>query len=716
MRYVVIVVLCAMTAHAQSNYWFRFDKVSSNGYKELFVLDDSAAYLASSHGLYRSTNGGNFWRQVISPAFPGDIFSIAPNPRSSPQGLILSTFLYIDNKGTAGIFNSLDGGVTWGYLGGAVGNSGKNALPAGMEGYYMQCNPDNMVHLDLFGFLRRYIDGLPWDDRANIRGFATFDDNRAILYTHSGMVYVSGSGSTPWRQGWRLAITGIEHEEILHIFTEGDDAWAGTALSGIRHSTRPDFRWSDASGGLGGQGDPSMRVRRIFRDKRGPLVAMTSDGFYNSADGMNWQHVSSALPGWESVGRAAIDFQGRYFVLYGRDNVIVSEDEARTWIPRMTGLEMDSVRDIILQDGELLAAGAQCVFGYASSVWMQRIEGLATTRIRLFGLLPDTSVIAIDDAGRVSRRVYRGAPWTALSDDLLGENVRCVGAGPDGFIFAGTERGAVFVSTDGGSSWAATHPGSTTVPIAVVLPVNDRLLFAGSFGEGLYQSTDHGENWIRVNNGLTHPNITSLARTPDGDLFAGTYGGGVFRSEDDGVSWTPTPTAVPGIYITALVSNHIGVVAAATYDAGVFYTRNDGATWSAMNDGLEDTRIVRLLNSSTEGLLIALTEDGAMFRKNVALPTAIHDAPVSPEFILRASYPNPFHDEIAVEYEMPRAGTIRLLLCDLLGSEVARREEEVLTNGSCHSTLSTVSLPSGVYVLSLESGGSRQQRVLTHIR
>jgi photosystem II stability/assembly factor-like uncharacterized protein len=720
MRVIVVFLLCSCALQAQYGVWKQIDNVGLYGYQDVFVLDDSTVCVASRFGLYRGIDGGLFWREVLSDVRPEYIASVVPYPAVSPNGLVMSSDTRIGDKGTAGIFSSTDGGVTWGYHGGAVGNSSSDALPAGMDGFYMKCGPDYLVHLDRFGFARRYIEGIPTAEIRQVRGIATFDDNRALAYTYPGTVYVSGNGWAPWQQDWKLANRGIEDATVLHIHTEGDDAWAGTECSGIKHATRPKFTWSDASGGLGQKGELSMYVRRIFRDKRGPLVALTYNGFYRSTDGRNWDLVSSALPDWGKPARSAIDYQGNYYVLYGRDSVIVSEDEAQSWSLRMTGLVMDSVFDIIVQGGELLSAGKECVFAApvgssGDPHWHQRIEGLSNPRLRVFTLLPDSSVLAFGVTGTVSRKPLRDRAWTEVSTDLAGETVHCAAAGP-GIVLAGTARGALFLSTDSGATWTERSPDVGGSSVVEVLAISDSVFLAGTFGAGLHRSDDAGLHWSRISNGITHPNITALLRAPDGVVYAGSYGDGVFRSDDGGLTWRVTSAALPGRYVTDMAANHISVVAVSTMDAGVFSTRHGGDAWSQVFSGGENPRIKRLLHYPSGNYFYGIRHDGTLRRSMGGLPTSAGELPVPSVMEIHAVYPNPFRDAITVEFEIRKPGAVRITLLDMLGREVARLEEDIAAPGFGHRTLRPVSIIPGVYLIVFESGGERMTRLVTNFR
>jgi beta-glucuronidase len=83
------------------------------------------------------------------------------------------------------------------------------------------------------------------------------------------------------------------------------------------------------------------------------------------------------------------------------------------------------------------------------------------------------------------------------------------------------------------------------------------------------------------------------------------------------------------------------------------------------------------------------------------------DAPAPRSFSLEANYPNPFNPSTTIRYSLPTSGTVLLRVYDMLGREVAVLADEEQNAGE-HAVVWTASeLPSGVYLCTLTSGGSR---------
>jgi len=75
------------------------------------------------------------------------------------------------------------------------------------------------------------------------------------------------------------------------------------------------------------------------------------------------------------------------------------------------------------------------------------------------------------------------------------------------------------------------------------------------------------------------------------------------------------------------------------------------------------------------------------------------------QFSLQQNYPNPFNPVTEIRYEIPRDGFVSLKVFNVLGEEVKVLVNARQSQGIYTATLNAGSLPSGVYVYALESGG-----------
>jgi hypothetical protein len=85
-------------------------------------------------------------------------------------------------------------------------------------------------------------------------------------------------------------------------------------------------------------------------------------------------------------------------------------------------------------------------------------------------------------------------------------------------------------------------------------------------------------------------------------------------------------------------------------------------------------------------------------------------------FALHPNYPNPFNPSTEIAFTLAAAGRTEVLVYDLLGREVARVVDGVLTEGMHRKTWDATGLSSGVYLCRLVSGKSVATRKLVLLR
>lgn len=87
-----------------------------------------------------------------------------------------------------------------------------------------------------------------------------------------------------------------------------------------------------------------------------------------------------------------------------------------------------------------------------------------------------------------------------------------------------------------------------------------------------------------------------------------------------------------------------------------------------------------------------------------------------PDKVTLTSYPNPFHQQATVEYTLPEAADVRLVVYDVLGREVAELANGRQEAGRHRVQLQGSSLSSGVYFGRLEVGSERHTKKITVVR
>ncbi len=80
------------------------------------------------------------------------------------------------------------------------------------------------------------------------------------------------------------------------------------------------------------------------------------------------------------------------------------------------------------------------------------------------------------------------------------------------------------------------------------------------------------------------------------------------------------------------------------------------------------------------------------------------------EFTLGQNYPNPFNPSTTITYDIPKSGSVRLVVFNLLGQEVAKLVDGKQGSGSHRVVFDASRLTSGMYIYMLEVDGAQAAR------
>jgi hypothetical protein len=101
------------------------------------------------------------------------------------------------------------------------------------------------------------------------------------------------------------------------------------------------------------------------------------------------------------------------------------------------------------------------------------------------------------------------------------------------------------------------------------------------------------------------------------------------------------------------------------------------------------------------------------------LPSVVSGDPVAestpdiPEaFVLAPNHPNPFNPTTTISFTLPEASHVRLSVYNMLGQEVARLVDAVRESGAHQARFDASTLPSGMYVYTIEAGQHRASRTM----
>lgn len=85
-------------------------------------------------------------------------------------------------------------------------------------------------------------------------------------------------------------------------------------------------------------------------------------------------------------------------------------------------------------------------------------------------------------------------------------------------------------------------------------------------------------------------------------------------------------------------------------------------------------------------------------------------------YILSQNYPNPFNPTTIIEFALPEANDVRLMVYDILGRRVARLVDEIMQPGYHKVKFDASHLASGMYIYQIQAGEFTKTRKLTLLK
>ena len=545
--------------------------------------------VASTNGLYGSTDGGATWQELIGGATVSELVRSATDP----------DLLYVSIRcgaacpdGLARIMRSEDGGTTWQAavdgLPALTSDASRNrtslaAAPSNDQILYAGFNIDGTATgyfqsgLPIAVIYRSDDGGRSWTSTADPGPYLwsqgwydndiTVNPENPDIVVAAGTVYVrSTDGGASWqlRDPYASSSPTLPHVDGHHLAWQGDTLWLGCD-GGVWRSLDDGDTWEARNDGLvtrqfyGLAVDPSRpeRVLAGAQDNGTSLRRDAGDDTWDAvlgADGME-SAISWLLP---DLLFATTQFGSIYRNDRGGEgswsNVSppADADDAATFV---TPLRARQGTPWVLYTGTSRLWRSDD----AGDSWLQLPT--ETDRFAWTGSEIETIAVSETDPGRVA--VAKGAVVYATSDGgrlwhvaPLSNTVNAVAFSPfDGdLMLAGTSdlfsgTGSLRRSTDGGLTWHTATDGLPPFPVQAVAwdPTDADVAYAGT-DLGLYRSTDAGLSWLPVGDGLPAASVHAIEITPDGSMLrVATHGRGVWELDLGRPASTPPTVEITGV-------------------------------------------------------------------------------------------------------------------------------------------------------------------------
>ncbi|MDH3650622.1 MAG: T9SS type A sorting domain-containing protein, partial [Saprospiraceae bacterium] len=552
----------------------------------------------TNRGVYKTTNAGNTWDQVLFLGMGTGVIDMVMHPEDR-NVLYAAGWDRIRNYNEsttfglgAKIYKTEDGGGTWKMMQDGLPTDTLSRIGLSIS----ESDPSTICALfvnkehDLEGVYRSIDGGQSWSEIPTgddtglssgvLGGFGWYFGKVRIDPTDPELIYILGVDLWKWiadDEEWKRVgpnwWTGEVHADKHDLKFFGPDSMllatdGGLYLSGDRGDT-----WSDIE---------NIATTQFYRVAYNPHQP---DRFFGGAqDNGTVDGNSLVINDWHTI------FGGdgfrllfhpedplTFYVETQRGGFAVTTDGGGTYQSAVTGVEATDNRNwdlpIIMSNHnpDVLYYGTDKVYRSSTGpeVEFKAISPVLTDSIVLLDLTSNLSALSessLDSqllfAGTGDGNVWRsrdyGSVWHMVSENLPDRYVTSVHQSEIDLnrVFvthsgykAGIDLPHIHVSEDLGEAWSDIT--GDLPPFAVndllVLPNNeDQVLFAGT-DAGVYFTSDGGEHWERLGENMPYIPVYDLEYNPVLDrIIAGSYGKSIFTFDitQVGISGNPTVAVV----------------------------------------------------------------------------------------------------------------------------------------------------------------------------
>jgi len=476
----------------------------------------------SPAGIYRTSDGGETWTQVVEPPVDRivEAFSAVELCPSDPA---------IGYAGSElAVYRTEDAGITWDLVAGSPAGWGPPGVRAGWP-IDMQCDPR--------------------------------DTDRVFANNYSGGNFLSEDGGRTWVNasdgytGAQIINLAVDPSDAAHVFAVGRTGPWETVDGGASWQPLQNLppEMPLAGGEWGGAAfDPGNPGHVLLGSER--LLELAPGGWKSQIMPFPFGPMTSAIvfaPSDPTVVYAATaehNCMVHHTQCPPTTGFAVSQDGGQTWQDVSAGpLLGQGIVDLAVdpQDSSTVYAAAEDGLYRSADAGLnwQRLRGLPDGQARMVAVSPVDSAVLLTSVHELGffQSQDRGASWEHIT----------AGLEPNG-----SHHKAVFD------------------------PTNAQVIYTSDTFSGMYRSADGGRSWVQINDGLDMRAVTGLGISSDGQhVYVGTNGAGVYRLDVNGqppaaapeavAPEPPAPTAAsaaadvtPPTTQSAIAGNRVGLVAA----------------------------------------------------------------------------------------------------------------------------------------------------------
>jgi hypothetical protein len=255
---------------------------------------------------------------------------------------------------------------------------------------------------------------------------------------------------------------------------------------------------------------------------------------------------------------------------------------------------------------------------------------------------------------------------------------------------------------------------------------------------GLYSSFSNGYiagqiTYIAVSRGITFQEARMIARETSSNVIWDEYSGyGLINIEDALAFIVSTPSEMvqdiideideliingylTGNHAQPLITKLERVIDKLDENKITPAINQLGAFINQVNEYINSDKLTEVEGQS----LIILAEeviDELMFLVKISPELSEDNSNIPDEYRLEQNYPNPFNPVTTIEYVIPEAGNVKLIIYDILGNKVKTLVNEYITNNHNTVKFDATGLSSGTYIYSLNMNGNSINKKLVLLK
>jgi photosystem II stability/assembly factor-like uncharacterized protein len=302
--YRSILIFCILIILQTGTLMSQWTEVGLASDRVLSLAVGSNGYIYAGtymNGLYRSTDNGSTWIQVLGPSSVYEVFSITFDLSGN---LLVGTY-------KAGLYRSTNNGDSWTLL---SSSTGPNNLPVD-DILAVAVPPSGTIFASDYGEIYKSTDnGSTWSNSKNSTGGSNggfwtiaYGSSRVYISGSNDWFYHSTNDGSTWN--WMGSSSGLTKAPLSLAVNSSGIIFAGTSGGGIYKSNDLGLNWTAANHNL-----TTSYINTVAIDSAGLIYAGTSsNGIYVSTDtGANWSEWNNGLTNLD-IRSIAFDHLGNVY-------------------------------------------------------------------------------------------------------------------------------------------------------------------------------------------------------------------------------------------------------------------------------------------------------------------------------------------------------------------------------------------------------------------